>query len=56
MYKVAVVLQSGGITSKEFLLMEEATSWLINLLDTTGYKKYRILDKETGKVVDKYSE
>ena len=52
MFRVAILKNNGTTIGKNFKTRPEVDNWLLSMLDKGNVKKYRILDKETGQVIE----
>lgn len=53
MFRVGIVKKSGAITSKNCKTKKLAEDFVLDIAEKEGIKYYKILDKETGKIVEK---
>lgn len=56
MFRVALITNTGKVLSKNFKTKEEVDEYILYAMDKEGVKRYRILDKDKGEIIetDKY--
>ena len=53
MYRVALITNEGKPLGKNFSTKEEVDTYILEAMDKIGIKSYRVLDKNTGKIIDR---
>ena len=56
MFRVAIITNNDKLLSSNFETKEEVDEYILNIMDKEGVKRYRILDKDKGEIIetDKY--
>jgi len=55
-FRVGIVTLNGDIKAENFDTKPEADDYLLKMDEKEGLKQYRIIDKETGEVIEKWSK
>ena len=53
MFRAGIILKSGMPLSDNFDTLKEAEDWILSIAEKEGIKFYKILNKETGEIVDR---
>lgn len=51
-YRVGLITNKGRIMSKNFNTKDEATAWLLELMNKEEIRHYRIINRETKELVE----
>ena len=51
-YRTGIITTKGKIMSKNFDTKDEATTWLLDLMNKEEIRHYRIINKETKELVE----
>ena len=52
MYRAIVLTNKGEYLSKNFKTKDEVDTWILELDEKDGLKRFRIMDKETKKIIE----
>lgn len=52
MYRVALITKNGEIKSKNSNIREKIDDFILSIDEKEGVKHYRIMDKETKKIIE----
>ena len=50
--RVALITKLGVIKSENFDTKEKADNWILAIMEKEEIKRYRILDKKTGNIIE----